>query len=284
MKYLTKEWYDITQRAALNTMYKTSKKAETFSEEYFEMLYKREEKKWLKLQKEVSELTFDDIYPEEFYIEEDDDFPLDGVELEEAKKAYFEEREAARADFEEAPPFDPELEKENFRAFNQSTVDELKEYLPEEILRKVADIRVLALGYATAEVKRDIKEYRKKQLSIVTSAMKEYEKEYKRQFRSGSPSFAEELELHDCLVVSCRKKGKNVVMTLDNSSGFTDIREVKFKNCTVIKQDARLRGAWMLYKEIYKAGKRYEIHLLLQKDEQLIDYIVEADDVELKHG
>ena len=54
------------------------------------------------------------------------------------------------------------------------------------------------------------------------------------------------------------------------------------KNCDVIKQDAPLHGAWCLYEEIYKAGEKFEIHFLLDKN-KLIDYIIVADDLEYQY-
>ena len=73
----------------------------------------------------------------------------------------------------------------------------------------------------------------------------------------------------------------DLILTLDNSDGFTNIKQIIFKDCTVLKQDSSLHGAWWLYDEIYKTDKGYEIHALLQ-NKQLIDFIVNATDVEYK--
>ena len=61
MKYMTKDWYETMQKTDLHLLLKVSKKAAVFSEDYFKELYKREEKKWLQLQSEVSEVQFEDI-------------------------------------------------------------------------------------------------------------------------------------------------------------------------------------------------------------------------------
>ena len=53
-------------------------------------------------------------------------------------------------------PFDEVKEKENFAAFFQGQIRTLQENLPPEILNEVADIRVLALGAATAPVIEEI--------------------------------------------------------------------------------------------------------------------------------
>ncbi len=283
MKYMTKEWYETMQKTDLHLLLNVSKKAEVFSEEYFRELYKREEKKWLKLQKEVSEVKFEDVYPEEFYAEYADGSPLEESEFEAAKKEYFEQREQARMSFCNLPSFDSERERKIFKQSFHNNIKHLKSCLPESILRKVADIRVLALDYASHEVKQDITRFCKQNEKSIHAAMAAYQKKYKKQFKNSIPAFAEELNLHDCQVLSCRRKGKDVVLSLDNSGGFTNIIKIRIKNCEVVKQDAPLYGAWCLYEEIYKAGEKYEIHFLLDKN-KLIDYIIVADDLEYQYG
>ena len=282
MKYMTKEWYETMQKTDFYLLLKVSKKADVFSEEYFRELYKRKEKKWLKLQKEVSEVSFEDIYPEEFYAEYADGSPLEESDFEEAKKAYFEQREQARINFDNLPSFDSEQGKKNFKKSYFNNLKYLKNNLPEPILLKVADIRVLALDYASREVKQEITQFCKQNEKSIHEAMAAYQKQYREQFKIDAPAFAEKLSLHDCEVLSCRKTRNDVVMVLDNSESFTRICKIKMKNCDVIKQDAPLHGAWCLYEEIYKSGEKYEIHFLMQKN-KLIDYIIAADDLEYQY-
>lgn len=283
MKYMTKEWYETMQKSDLHLLLRVSARAEAFSEDYYRELYRREEKKWLKLQKEVSEVRFDDIFGGEFEdVFVDASELLNEAEIEQAKQEYNATRERARTYFENQPPFDPEEERKNFRRSMLDNMKILKKKLPEEILRKVADLRVLALNYASAEVKREITKYCKQNEKQVRLAMDAYHKQYQKQFQSKVPAFAEELSLHDCEVLSCRKKGRDVLLTLDHSGGFTIISKIRMKNCKLIKQDAPLHGACCLYEEIYKVGERYEIHFLLLK-KQLIDYIVSVDDLEYEY-
>ena len=282
MKYMTKEWYETMQKTDLHLLLKVSKKAEIFSEDYFKELYNREEKKWLKLQKEVSEVKFEDVYPEEFYAENADGSPLEESVFEEAKKAYWEQREQARLNYNRFPPFDPERERKNFRQSIRNNIRVLKEKLPEDIIEKVADIRVLALDYASAEIKKEITKYCKQNEKNARSALAAYQRQYRKQFKTNEPDFAEELNLHDCEVRFCRRKGNDVVLTLDNSGGFTNITKIRMKNCEVVTQDSPLHGAWCLYEEIYKVGERFEIHFLMVKN-KLIDYIVSVDDLEYQY-
>ena len=252
MKYMTKEWFDASQKSGFYLTLKASKKAETFSEEFYQELYKREEKKYLKMAKDFFETDIETAFDE--FIEED--FCDDDEE------------------------FDPEKEKENFKFYLRNSLKNYKSLFPEDVFKKVADTRVLALGVVSPEVKADITKYCKDNEKMVKRAMKECSKQFQKEFKSGAPDFAR-MDLHDCQVTSFKKKGKNYILSVDNSDGFTDITEVRFVNCKIVKQDAPLHGAWYLYDEIYKVDDHYEIHALLMKKE-LIDLIIEADDVVLK--
>ena len=234
------------------------------------------------MKKEVSEVKFEDAFPEEFHAEYADGSPLEESEFEKAKIAYLELREQARINFGKLPSFDPDRERKYFRQLFRYNVKDLKNCLPESILLKVADIRVLALNYASREVKQEITQFCKQNEKSTRAAMTAYQKQYRKQFKTVVPAFAEDLNLHDCEVLSCRRSGDDIVMVLDNSGGFTNISTIRMKNCNVIKQDAPLRGARYLYEEIYKAGERFEIHFLLDKN-KLVDYIIVADDLEYQY-
>lgn len=281
MKYMTKEWYEKMQKTGFHLLLKVSKEAEAFSEDYFKKLYQSEEKAWLQLQEDVSKVKFEDIFPDEFHAENIDGTPLELSEFEEAKKAYFEMREQSRLDFINNPAFDPEQEKKNFKQALRYNVQNLKRSLPEEILKKVADIRVLALNRASADVKKEISLFCKANKKAVEMAIKAYWKEHRKNFKNHEPAFAEDFHFHDCKVTSCRKRGSDILITLDNSGGFTDINQIVLKDCSILKQDAPLHGAWWLYEEIYKSDNGYEIHVLLQKT-KLIDFIVTVSNITYK--
>ncbi|MHC1694943.1 MAG: DUF4085 family protein [Eubacteriales bacterium] len=279
MKYMTKEWYETMQKTSFHLLLKVSKKAEVLSEDYFKRLYKSEEKACLKLQEDVSNVKFEDIYPDEFQADYADGRPLEPAEFEEAKKEYFRMREQACLSFANKPAFNTENEKKRFKQSFRYNIKHLERNLPNEILQKIADIRVLALNHASADIKKEITAYCKANEKAVESATKLYWNEYKKNFRSGELAFTENFSFHDCKVISCRKKGKDIVLILDNSGGFTAINQIILKNCMILKQYTPLHGAWWLYDKIYKTNDGYEIHILLQKNE-LVDFIVIVTDVE----
>jgi hypothetical protein len=232
---MTKEWYERTQNINRHLWTRASKKAEVFSEDYFRELYRREEKNWLKRQKEIAKFQKVDL--------------------------------------------DPELERECFAQIFQNDVQALKDTLPKELLDKIADVRVLALYYATEEVKEKLVGWCEQNEKIMRETPEAYWREFEKQFGENAPAFIKELNLHDCEVQSCERIGQDVVLHIDNEGGFTDIREIRMKNCEVLMQDAPLSGARCLYEEIYRTGERFEIHFLMQQ-ETLIDYIVRVDDLE----
>lgn len=61
MKYYTKEWYNLCQQCSYHYGLRISDKAAVFSDKYYQTLYKRKLKEFLKSEKRMSELTADDI-------------------------------------------------------------------------------------------------------------------------------------------------------------------------------------------------------------------------------
>ena len=279
MRYFTKELYKATRyNDALHMFLRISKNAEAFSEDYFKKLYKRKEYKFVHWRKTSylysKDIKFEDIWPEE---------PQGGFidESEQAKKAYFEQREKAKVIFANRPPFDSEQAKADFEKQFSVRLNMFKENLPDDILQKVADIRVLALGIASQEVKQEITRYCKQNKGRVASARKEYIKtriEYQKQHKE-LPFDEDIASLHDCNVVSCRKRRNSITLTFDGNGLFAKVTTIRMINCKIIKQDAPLHSARFLYNESYESGDGYEIHFLFEKDE-LIDFIVYADTLE----
>ena len=248
MKYCTKEWYQTMQKTDFHLLLKVSKKAEVFSEEYYKELYAKRETEQLRMDEEVSKVKFEEICSEEEFVSH-------------------EEFENARKDYEKnSLKFDPEETKKNFRTAQDYNIELLKTSLPEEILAKVADIRVLALDVCTAEVKRLITKFCKNNEKTVELTMKKLTKAEQEQFGENPPEFTDE-SFHDCQITALEKSGKDIVIKLDNSGGFTDCKGIVFKNAEIIEQDGDLSGAWWLYDEIYKTDNGFEIHALLENDE-----------------
>ncbi len=279
MKYFTKEWYETMQKTDLHLLLKVSSKADTFSERYFHEIYQQEESKWIQLQQEVASIQFEDLYPGELDLNQPYEDSVPSEEQRILHQKVVETIERARAHLASRKPFDARQEKKNFRKTFRQSIAHLKQYLPSDILEMVADIRVLALDHAAPNVKRKITAYCRENRKAVDKAAKMYRAETKKNFAHRIPAFMKFVTLHDCRIRSSQKRGKDRIITLDNSGGFTSIDRIVLKNCTVIKQDQRISGAWWLYDEIYPTKTGYELHALLQKDD-LIDFTVGITDIE----
>jgi len=281
MKYMTKEWYKTMQNTGLHLLLKVSKRAESFSEEYFEELYKKEEARLLKQWKDVSQVKIEDIFPEEFPMEGFTETITDPKELERIKEEYYKQRDEHLSNFERNRyVFNAQQEKKNFEQMLQNNLKRLKESLPSDILNKVADIRVLALNRTSAEVKKDITKFCKESTKAMNTAVDVYWEGAKKVFGPDEPDIVKNLNmLHDSWVISCREDKNDIVLDINSSGAFTNAGKIVFKDCTVIKLDEPINGSSWLYSEIYKKKNGYEIHVLLQKEE-LIDFIVRVSDVE----
>ena len=289
MRYMTKEWYEAMQKTDLHLGLHASVHAKTYSEAYYRKLYARKETEWLELQKQVAEFDVEDfiqrVFGDGVQAERVDGTPMSEEELETARRFQEEMIENLRADQKKRPPFDEEKEKKEFRNMQRAKIRRLQSVLPDEILRTVADIRVLALDVSSPEVKKVIRQFCKTNMKAVQRGYSDYDKAFAATFGNSAPDFVDQMELHDTLVTSCRKVGKDLVIRIDNG-GMTDLTGFRLKNCIVLKKEASLCSTTFLYQEFYKVDGRYEIHFLMCRDRpngwELFDFIVSADDVVLQ--
>ncbi|KOP81370.1 DUF4085 family protein [Cytobacillus solani] len=252
MKYFTKEWYELCQKTSFHLPLEEEKQVETFSEEYFQTLYNTELIRWLDFQEEVASIT---------------ETTETGNRENDNENTSF-NREQAIEQFHES------------FLYNQAC---LKKELPEAIVKEIADIRVFALNKATRSVINAVTNFcENNERSIAATSEK-----YRRYFKEASLSFDNEMVenfgFHDCTIIKSVQNGKSLTLLLDISGGFTNIDEVTFENCTIIKQDDLLDDSWWLYEEVYQVNDQYEFHVLLQNSKMgLIDFIISADQVSFK--
>lgn len=253
MNYFTKEWYELCQKTSAHLLLEEAEEIESFSEEYFQKLYNKKLTEWLILQEEVAS------YREEY----------------ESRKEYYIPSE----------PFDREkASKEFYEGFVYSQ-ERIKKTLPEEILEKIADIRVYTLDKASREVIKAVTQFCEDNEKSVKRTTEEYQKYYKKALKSFDRNIVKNINFHDCTIVDVKQMEQSLSILFDNSGGFTDIDEVKFENYKIIKQDALLQNLWWLYDEIYKIKDRYELHVLLQnKNMDLVEFIISAEHISFKHN
>ncbi|UKS29698.1 DUF4085 domain-containing protein [Paenibacillus sp. HWE-109] len=241
MKYFTKEWYELCQKMSFHLGLEEEKQAGTFSEAYFQQLYKDELNKWLQLQEEVASIM-----------------QANGTN----------------------EPFNKDKETKQFHESIIYNQEHLRKSLPETILNKIADLRVFALNKATSDVINAVAQFCEDNKRVVETTGVNFRKYHKEASLSLDRGIVENFSFHDCKITKSIQNDQSITLILDTSGGFTNIDEVIFENVTIIKQDDGLENSWWLYEEVYRVDDRYEFHMLLQsQDMGLIDFIVSAEQV-----
>ena len=165
-----------------------------------------------------------------------------------------------------------------FRYFQQFKVeiighldDGMYDYNPKEILEEVADIRVLALDKSSKNIKKKIEKYCNENEKIANKTMKSYEKYFETIQDKLPQKILEDYEFHDCEIISIDKVKDDIVFTLDNSGGFTDISKIIYRNGEILENNLEENSYWV-YDEIYILDDGYEFHIGISSGEEY-DYI-----------
>ncbi len=279
MKYFTKEWYGLCQKTSLHLLLEEAKEAETFSEEYFQQLYDQKLNEWLTLQQEIASVPFNDVLPDE--TENIDESFSDKDKA--SREAYQLKWETAKVNYNLLEPFNREKECDQFhKAFIYRQQDAQKK-LPQEILKKIADLRVFVFDKASRLVIEDVTRFCEENRRLVEATRKEYGKYYENELKSFYKDIIDNIHFHYCDIKKMEENEKSLTITFDNPGFFTDIEEMKLENFRIIKQDALLEDAWWLYEEIYIIDGKYELHALLQdKSLGLIEFTVLAENILFK--
>ena len=283
MKYLTKEWYELCQRMGLHFGMRVHNGANIYDEALYLRLYKRKEKEFVKMQREVY-----DVDPR-FMLEQDgctlvplDKFASGEVINEDDKEVYcmpLEERERIQKLIEEydvRPPFDEKKCREKFRILQETLKKEIPDKLPPELLQQIADMRVFSLGYCTREVLNYLKRLSKENKKKVDSVLSEYSKV--QQSEQIPRIIRERFDFHDCEVTELTVD-KKVVMRLDTRGGFTSFNMIAFTASEIIKQDEHIVGSTWIYDELYRTERGYEAHMLFWAGEGLKELIIRCNDI-----
>ena len=170
--------------------------------------------------------------------------------------------------------------EEHFDYCQNDLIERYKVIIPENILNKVKDIRVFALGYASGEVYKLLKEYCDSNEKFVEERLRESAKVEEELFKNESISFIEE-SFHDCFILDVIKEKDDLIIKLDNEYGFTDKTKIVFKNYNIILDEDIKETHW-LYNEVYRNDNKYEIHILSSNQIDLKELIIECEDIILK--
>lgn len=220
---------------------------------------------------------------------------------EEKLHQWLDDQRELRAYLEE--PYDEAAERQSFAELHSRELEEFQTRTPEKILRKVADIRVLALGLCTEEVYRDFADYRELCQKWTEKTMEEAWNLQKAQ--GLEKVWTGEHSLHDAFVRSMKWEGEDLVIEFevkDPEERLADIREndpelleemgeahflfpeikaARFRDAEVLKQEGPVENAWWLYDEIWKSDRGYEVHALLWREDDLCELTIGCREPEL---
>ena len=274
MKFFTKEIYEMMQHTDLTFGLKIEKRAETFSEEYFHYRYNEDLETELVDKKLKSLLTADIVYPLDKKIEAPKIMPSkDGRQVGLAKELYTEhELEDIRLQMIENnrklhDSFVPYVydEKKITNDFERSyklSLSILKKKFPETILKEIADLRILALGYVSKEVYDKIEAYSLECKRRVKQAHSDY-MEYFETIKDHFPqAIIEKYGFHDNEIISHHWNGKDYVIEFEPDFYSSSCKEVRYINAEVLEDEGIDGCSWLYDEFVYNNGKT-EYHAMV---------------------
>ena len=180
-------------------------------------------------------------------------------------------------------PFDREAFKAGWLRDHQTQVERLGQALPPDILRQVADLRVLALDVSTQGVKDALTAWCKDNWRRVEQVMEDY-RAWAEQVR---PLVGAEVQdgfsFHDSQVTGVERGEDRLTLFLE-PGGYSQVRRVDFLGARVLEEDGDLAGACWLYGEVHPAQGGREYHSLLWKEGRTLCLTVFAEELELTEG
>lgn len=282
MKYFTKEWRYLCGKTGFHESLKEDMRASVYSEDYFNELYQKELNRYLELQKKLYSIPFAaELDPKAIELLESRG--ASQYTIEKFKRKYLIRREAMKKNHDLRYPYNEQREIENCKTAFESKLTRVKNILPEYILKDVADIRVLAQRRATNEIIERVKVYCEENKKRIDNTLRDYYEYFNEASKSFDIGIVRNMHFHDCRVTGMQHDEESLTLFIDNVCGYTDINQIIFNGYKIIKQDESLLNAWWLYDEVYKVDERYEIHVLLDRGQSLIDFIVSAELILFNH-
>lgn len=265
MKYFTKQWYNKMQSQDLYILLKIDERANEFSEKFYQEIYNNAKNEYVN---ELSCFLDFDKYKEIFSSAIGESTMLSEEELQEqfllCKQNMFGGLSL----------------EDSFDYKQKNRIELLESKIPDSILDKVKDIRVLALNYASKEIYELLEEYSRNNEKYVNDKINEYVNLEKEQFENNPIEFIKE-SFHDCKIFEVVFMENDLTIKIDNEQGFTEKTSITFRDTNIILNE-NLENSWWLYNEIYKLEDKYEIHILASGVEGFRELILECRDIILK--
>ncbi len=271
MKYLTEEFYTLEILSYANSHVRKSKKAEQKDENFYRHTFEKVYAIFERFSKSCDWYhdTEEDLKKIEEYVNEPN------ITLEERKRRIeFKKMHEYLYDNRNKTvyPFDEALCKEQFEERNRFLASVYSQ-LPQEILSKIADIRVFVLGYASAEVKKLLRPYCAKLQKTVKEIKNKAYSETDEAERYLSQEFGFN-EYEEFLLSGIEEKNGNIYLKGEEN------------DCLMIKNGKILEGKdkiifpydgnkpncpWsrIIYAELHRINDKFELHYLVENSDTI---------------
>lgn len=303
MKYYTKEWYALMQCVdSLDSFQKIADGEYTTAS--IKALYDKKLKAMIASEKRgynqepffpVSEedLTEDTFDADDWiFVEEESGQVKKPASLQEVREHLEAERQKAYEEFENRAPFDPSETIELFQTSYRMNLRACKKIYPAWLTQSV-DHRLIALEClpesAYMRYRNELRETKKRWNAINKAA----EKDLRRQ--NIPEQMDEALSLHDASLLSIRKQGSHIAMTVTKDGLWPDdatpYRKVVFKDAEILEKERGLiarkyregnvyhSNVSFLYYELYQKDGKYEVHMMFDFAGKLRYFTVKCRDI-----
>lgn len=290
MRYLTKEWYYDWRRAGISKGLRLDPLAAQFSEVHYKEMFDEELRQYIASFEPLDISTIKKIHEKEFqeakkYLPKEEWKKYYDIFLKMQIETWHDERE----------PFgEPEKQKltDEFIDWQNSKI-EICQGLPETIKTKVADIRLLALGYAPQEVIDLLDRYCSEQDKIVGEVEREVKQ--RNRFVEAGTSVGKDMKRfrdEDPNVLNCDSLDdqlRNEIFQKISWDGTT--LRIQFEELALLIPDAKILeseellidSGWFEY-ELYRNGDRIQFHMLTVNFEKggsiPVYFTVEGSDIQ----
>lgn len=261
MKGMTKENYEKEWLSYLNEWVRRSKKAERKDEAFYAETYRKQKDAFAGQERKSDKYR----NPEEDARKIEEYVNADGIDEEErARRKAFREMHGKITGKGKGLVFDKAASEQRFAECQKKRI-ELCGKLPQEILSKIADLRVFALGYASAEVK-----------SLLRQVCAELKREVK-QIKKATEAETEEAEsgltkrigvndLGGCIITGIEEREGGIY--INGEEGGLLIVEGKIiegKEKEIYANEIETDGAYsrIVSAELHRSGDRFELHLFV---------------------
>lgn len=304
MHYLTKEWYQLAKMTEEHFALAELQDAAVKSEALFETLYKHAEKTAVEWARRVY-----DSDPRDLFIEPEYEVGNDQASSRRKKRKRAREDEEPISwgelafifelvrEFDERPPFDAEAERNKFAEQYKQKLETILHELPPEILARIADPRVYALGYSTQEVYFLVKKWSDENRRIVSETKEAMQAAMRNQ--AIPRTLRRQFNLRNCRITQQRWEGvgaaalakdasstpgtkklvHNLILELDCSDAEERVDRVIFRDAEILTDEGVVGLDW-LRDELYRTENGYEVHILCGES-PLAELILRCRDIEI---